>query len=251
MVRVEELFENTKAECIEMKLEICANSYQSVINAEKAGADSIELCSELSVGGVTPSYSLLKKVSENISIPVAVLIRPRSGNFCYSDNEFELMKEDIKLCKRLGFNRIVSGILNTDNSIDIQRTKEILELSKPLSFTFHRAFDCVLNPKQSLRQLIEIGVDRILTSGLKEKAADGIDLLIELQKIAKNKLIILPGSGINIKNITLFKDAKFKEIHTSASKIIVQKKNNSYFENYPQTVSDVSLIKKILKIIRN
>ena len=234
-----------------MKLEICANSYQSAINAEKAGADSIELCSELSVGGITPSYGLLKKVSENISIPVSVLIRPRSGNFCYSDEEFELMKHNIKLCKELGFAGIVSGILQTDNSIDIQRIKEIFELSKPLSFTFHRAFDCVINPKQSLQQLIELGVDKILTSGLKEKAVDGIDLLIELQKMAKDKLVILPGSGINIKNIALFKDAKFKEIHTSASKIIAQKNNTSYFENYPQTVSDVSMIKKIVHFIRN
>ncbi|MGB0880649.1 MAG: copper homeostasis protein CutC [Polaribacter sp.] len=228
-----------------MKLEICANSYQSAINAQKAGADRIELCAELSVGGITPSYGLLKKVSEDISIPVHVLIRPRSGNFCYSDDEFEIIKQNIKLCKEFGFNGIVSGILHTDNSIDIKRTKEIIEFSKPLSFTFHRAFDCVANPKQSLQQLIELGVDRILTSGLKEKAEDGIDLLIELQKIAKNKLVILPGSGINIKNIALFKNAKFKEIHTSASKIVAQKNTSSYFKNYPQTVSDVSTIKKL------
>lgn len=232
-----------------MKLEICANSYQSAINAQKAGADRIELCSELSVGGITPSYGLLKKISEEITIPIHVLIRPRSGNFCYSDDEFNIMKENITLCKELGFNGIVSGVLHTDNSIDIARTKEILELSKPLSFTFHRAFDCVTNPEESLQQLIKLSVDRILTAGLEEKAEDGIDVLIELQKIAKNKLIILPGSGINAKNVVLFKEAGFKEIHTSASKIIAQKNKNSYFENYPQTVSDVAIIKEILKAI--
>ena len=114
-----------------MKLEICTNSYQSAMNAEKAGADRIELCSELSVGGITPSYGLLKKISEEITILVNVLIRPRSGNFQYSKEEFSLMKENIKLCKELGFNGIVSGVLNIDNSIDIKRTKELIELSKP------------------------------------------------------------------------------------------------------------------------
>jgi copper homeostasis protein len=109
-----------------MKLEICANSYQSALNAEKAGADRIELCSELSVGGITPSYGLLKKISKEITIPINVLIRPRSGNFQYSEEEFSLMKENIKLCKELGFNGIVSGVLNIDNSIDIERTKKLI-----------------------------------------------------------------------------------------------------------------------------
>jgi copper homeostasis protein len=131
-----------------MKLEICANSYQSALNAEKAGADRIELCSELSVGGITPSYGLLKVVSENITIPVFVLIRPRSGNFNYSDAEFDIIKNNIKLCKKLGLKGIVSGVLNDDNTIDIKRTQELIELSSPLSFTFHRAFDCVPNAKK-------------------------------------------------------------------------------------------------------
>jgi copper homeostasis protein len=233
-----------------MKLEICANSYQSAINAQKAGADRIEICSELSVGGITPSYGLLKKISQEIKIPVNVLIRPRSGDFCYSDDEFEIIKKNIKLCKEFGFNGIVSGVLNADNSIDIQRTKELITLSNPLSFTFNRAFDCVLNPEKSLEILIEIGVDRILTSGLEEKAIDGIELLKRLQKIAENKLIILPGSGINSKNAVHFKEASFKEIHTSASKIIKIEKS-TFFGTNVQTISDISKIKEILKVIKN
>lgn len=233
-----------------MKLEICANSYQSAINAQNSGAHRIELCSELSVGGITPSYGLLKKVSENITIPVNVLIRTRSGNFCYADDEFEQMKSDIKICKKLDFSGIVSGVLNEDNSIDIERTKELIQLSKPLSFTFHRAFDCVPNPKKSLKQLIDLKVSRILTSGLQEKAITGIELLNELQEIAKNKLIILPGSGINIENVHLFKDAGFQEIHTSASRIIDEEKN-IFFGNTPQTVSDIRIIKEILKVIKD
>ena len=232
-----------------MKLEICANSYQSAINAQKAGADRIELCSELSVGGITPSYGLLKKISENITIPVHVLIRPRSGNFYYSTIEFEQIKKDIKICKEFGFNGIVSGVLNEDNSIDILRTKELITISKPLSFTFHRAFDCAENPKKSLLELIDMGIDRVLTSGLEEKAENGIELLIDLQEIAKDNLIILPASGINQKNVHLFKKVGFKEIHSSASKII--KSSSVFFDKTHQTVSDIETIEDILKVIKN
>tara|TARA_B100000787_G_scaffold167146_1_gene153416 strand:- start:3580 stop:4284 length:705 start_codon:yes stop_codon:yes gene_type:complete len=233
-----------------MKLEICTNSYQSALNAQKSGAQRIELCSELAIGGITPSFGLLKRVSEEISIPVNVLIRPRSGNFTYSEEEFLLMKENIKLCKELGFNGIVSGILNIDNSIDIVRTKELIELSKPLSFTFHRAFDCISNPKKSLETLIELEVDSILTSGSQEKAEQGIELLKELNQLANGKITILPGSGINSKNAKLFKEAGFKEIHSSASKII-HKENSIFFGNMPQTESDITAIKEILKVIKN
>ena len=233
-----------------MKLEICANSYQSALNAQKAGADRIELCSELSAGGITPSYGLLKKISEEITIPVSVLIRPRSGNFRYSDDEFDIMKNDIKICKELGFSGIVSGVLNSDNSVDIHRTKELVALAKPLKFTFHRAFDCVKNPKETLAILIDLGVSRILTSGLQEKAENGIDLLIELQELAGEKLLILPGSGIDENNVILFKKAGFKEVHASASKIISTEKS-LFFGNTLQTISDVQKIKNILKEIQN
>ena len=228
-----------------MILEICANSYQSAINAEKAGAQRIELCSEISVGGITPSLGLLKKVMQSLTIPVHVLIRPRSGNFHYSDKEFEIMKENIRLCKDLGCAGIVSGVLHEDNTIDIKRTKELIELSKPMSFTFHRAFDIVSKPKEALLQLIALGVHRLLTSGQEEKAEDGIDLLLELQKIAEDKLTILPGSGINSENCIHFKNNGFTEIHSSASKII-SNRTHSYFGNTPQTVSDINSIKNIL-----
>ena len=228
-----------------MILEICANSYQSAVNAEIAGAHRIELCSEISVGGITPSLGLLKKVLQSLTIPVHVLIRPRSGNFHYSDKEFEIMKENIRLCKDIGCAGIVSGVLHEDNTIDIKRTKELIELSKPMSFTFHRAFDIVSKPKEALLQLIALGVHRLLTSGQEEKAEDGIDLLLELQKLAKNKLTILPGSGINSENCIHFKNNGFTEIHSSASKII-SNRTHSYFGNTPQIVSDINSIKNIL-----
>jgi copper homeostasis protein len=231
-----------------MILEICANSYQSAVNANIAGAHRIELCSEISVGGTTPSYGLLKKVMTDIDIPVHVLIRPRSGNFTYSGKEFYIMKENIRLCKDLGCAGIVAGVLHEDNTIDIKRTSELIELSKPMSFTFHRAFDVVLHPREALFQLLNLGVNRLLTSGQQEKAESGIDLLIELQKLAKNKLTILPGSGINSENCIHFKNSGFSEIHSSASKII-SSKTHPYFGNTPQTVSDIDRIKSILDTI--
>ena len=231
-----------------MILEICANSYQSAVNANTAGAHRIELCSEISVGGTTPSYGLLKKVMADIDIPVHVLIRPRSGNFTYSGKEFDIMKENIRLCKDLNCAGIVSGVLHEDNTIDVKRTSELIELSKPMSFTFHRAFDVVSKPKESLLQLLNLGVDRLLTSGQQEKAEDSIELLLELQKIAENKITILPGSGINSENCIHFKNNGFTEIHSSASKII-SNRTHPYFGNTPQTVSDIETIKNILNAI--
>lgn len=221
-----------------MILEVCANSYQSAINAQKSGAQRIELCRDLSVGGLTPSANTIKKVLKELTIPVFVLIRPRSGDFFYSDDEFEIMKKNIQDCKKLGVSGIVSGVLNIDKSLDIKGTRELLELSKPLPFTFHRAFDEVSNPKKVLSELIKLGVDRVLTSGQKPTAEEGIELLKELQEIGKNKITILAGSGINPNNAGYFKDIDLKEIHASAS---------IEFDN--GTVSDVATIKQILAAI--
>ena len=240
-----------------MKLEICANSYQSAMNAEKAGANRIELCSELSVGGITPSYGLLKKVVKNLTIPIHVLIRPRSGDFTFSDDEFHIMKEDILLCKELGITGIVSGILNRDYSIDIERTKELVEISKPMNFTFHRAFDWVKNPIKELKQLEKIGVVSILTSGQEQSAEIGLKNLVELQK-ASSKITIMPGGGIHQNNIKLFQENGFKEVHLSATtqtktieKPTVSMNSNKHFDETLLAVSDIQQIKNCLEIITN
>ena len=178
---------------VNMKLEICANSYQSAKNAQDAGAHRVELCQELSVGGITPSYGLLKQVVDKLSIPIFVLIRPRGGCFVYSNAEFDIMKHNIQLCKELGCQGIVSGVLNTNKTIDLIRTKELVELTKPLSFTFHRAFDEVVNPKETLEQLIDLGVRRVLTSGQESSAEKGLLLLKQLYEISKGRIIILAG----------------------------------------------------------
>ena len=196
-----------------MIIEVCAESYEYALKAEKAGADRIELCKDLHLDGLTPDYESAKKTIDTLDIPVFILIRPRGGDFIYSHEEFELMKSDIIKFKEMGCKGIVSGVLNNDNSIDIKKTKELVELSRPLEFTFHRAFDKVNNPLNEIENLIELGIDRVLTSGQKEKAIDGLVLLKQLNSISKNRIKIMPGSGINKSNIVNF--VNFEEIHGS------------------------------------
>ena len=194
-----------------MIIEVCAESYEYAVKAEKTGADRIELCKDLQLDGLTPDYESAKRTIDTLEIPVFILIRPREGDFIYSHEEFELMKRDILRFRKMGCKGIVSGVLNSDNSIDIQRTKELVELSKPIEFTFHRAFDMVISPLKEIENLIEIGVDRVLTSGQKNKAIEGLALLAQLNSISKNRIKIMPGGGINKSNIENF--INFEEIH--------------------------------------
>lgn len=236
-----------------MILEICAATIQSAIHSENAGAQLIELCSELAVGGITPSYGMIQVVLKKVSIPVFVLIRPRSGNFTYSIDEFEMMKADILQCKKKGCAGIVSGVLNDDHTIDVRKTKELVALSKPLPFTFHRAFDWVPNPKEALETLIEMGVKRVLTSGQATTAEQGIKLLIQLKDQAKGRIQIIPGGGINENNVMRFKDAGFEELHTSASvlvketeKPLISMNSAKFFEENKVYESSIENIKAIL-----
>tara|TARA_Y100001958_G_C20992158_1_gene379245 strand:- start:105 stop:722 length:618 start_codon:yes stop_codon:yes gene_type:complete len=196
-----------------MIIEVCAESYEYAVKAEKAGADRVELCKDLYLDGLTPDFETAKRTIDSLNIPVFILIRPKEGDFTYSNEEFELMKSDIVKFKEMGCKGIVSGVLNEDNSIDIKRTKELVELSRPLDFTFHRAFDVVSDPLKEIENLIRLGVDRILTSGQKDKAIEGLDLLLELKRISNNGILIMPGSGIS--NTNFMKFNSFNEIHGS------------------------------------
>ena len=196
-----------------MIIEVCAESYEYAVKAEKAGADRVELCKDLYLDGLTPDFETAKRTIDSLNIPVFILIRPKEGDFTYSNEEFELMKSDIVKFKEMGCKGIVSGVLNEDNSIDIKRTKELVELSRPLDFTFHRAFDVVSDPLKEIENLIRLGVDRILTSGQKDKAIEGLDLLLELKRISNNGILIMPGSGIS--NTNFMKFSSFNEIHGS------------------------------------
>ncbi len=240
-----------------MIVEVCANSLESALNAEKAGADRIELCMELGTGGITPSYGLLKSVKEALSIPIHVLIRPRSGDFIYSDTEFEVMKRDIELCVELGVDGIVSGVLHKDFTLDIERTKELMDMAGYLKFTFHRAFDLVGNPFKALKQLEDLEVDYILTSGQQKSALEGMSLLLDLQK-KTSKCTLLPGGGVREINAQYFKDSKFKAIHMSGIKFRTKLENSpelsmntlSFFREDKVAITDTKTIQDILKVVK-
>lgn len=199
-----------------MLVEVCANSLESALNAQEAGADRIELCSELGVGGITPSFGLLKLVKEQLHIPVHVLIRPRSGHFSYTNHELETMLKDISFCRELGVEGIVSGVLHPNFELDIYNTQKLMAQAEGMLFTFHRAFDWVRNPKETYQKLDNLGVDYVLTSGQQVNAAKGLELLKSLNEASEN-CTVMAGGGVNPENISLFKNAKMKAIHLSGT----------------------------------
>ena len=240
-----------------MIIEICANSFESAQAAQLAGADRIELCTELSVGGLTPSHGLIEKVVSELNIQTHVLIRPRSGNFTYSKEEVDVMLRDIAFCKKLGCAGIVSGFLTSENKIDTKKTQQLIEASDGMEFTFHRAFDWVVNPLEELQKLIDLKVNRLLSSGQKPTAIEGISLLKDLQKLTKDKIEIMPGGGINLENALKFKEANFKSIHFSATtkKQVLQQKPNvsmhseAFFEEGIVATSNKETIQKIKQLL--
>jgi len=201
-----------------MIVEICVDSIDSALIAEKSGANRIELCSALALGGLTPSWGLIEKAVKELSINIHVLIRPRGGDFTYSKSEIDLMIADIEMAKSLGVQGIVSGILHEDHTLDIENTTHLIKACEGLPFTFHRAFDWIPNKEKALTQLDNLGVQRILTSGGCTKAIDALETLTTWN--TNYNTTILPGGGINSSNHQAFRAAGFEEIHLSATKVI-------------------------------
>jgi copper homeostasis protein len=202
-------------------LEICCYTAESAVLAEKAGAHRIELCDNYSEGGTTPSFATIKYVVQRLNIPVNVIVRPRGGDFLYSESEFEIIKEDVRQIKALGANGIVIGFLLPDGEIDVERTAEIISMAGNMEVTFHRAFDMCSDPFKALEQLIDIGVTRILTSGLKKRALEGVELIAKFIEKAEDRIIIMPGSGVNEKNISeLIQLTNAMEYHSSAKTFV-------------------------------
>lgn len=198
-------------------LEICAASVASCIAAEKGGANRIELCDNLLEGGTTPSYATIALAREKVKIDLFPIIRPRGGDFLYSDLEFEVMKKDIELCKQLGCNGVVIGILTPDGRVDKQRCKILTSLAWPMGVTFHRAFDMTDNPFEALEDIIAIGCERILTSGARNTALEGAALLKDLVARANDRIAIMAGAGVRANNIAqLITATGVTEYHTSA-----------------------------------
>ncbi|MDB5232360.1 MAG: copper homeostasis protein CutC [Chitinophagaceae bacterium] len=204
-----------------MVLEIAAFNISSALKAAASGADRIELCENIGEGGTTPSYGSLQLARRKISIPVFPMIRPRGGDFIYSDEEFAVMKSDINVCKLLGFEGIVFGILNNNGTIDIKRTSILVEMAYPMEVTIHRAFDRTADPFLALEDIINCGCQRILTSGHVPNADDGKKLIKQLIDKADDRIIIMPGSGVRSNNILqLAEYTGALEMHSSAKKII-------------------------------
>jgi copper homeostasis protein len=233
-----------------MTIEICANSYESAKAAQDGGANRIELCTDLSVGGLTPSRDVIETVINEINIPVHVLIRPRGGDFVYSKEEVELMLDDIAFCKKTGCSGIVSGALTIGNTIDEKVTRQLIAASEGMDFTFHRAFDVVKDPSEAIETLMQLGVTRLLSSGQQNKAIDGIEMLKQLKSLSKGKLQIMPGSGINSENALVFKKAGFEMIHFSATKKVnLSTAGSELFANEIIGTSDQLEIERIIKIL--
>ncbi len=184
------------------KLEIACFNLESALFAQENGADRVELCAEMHLGGTTPKIETIKKTKENLSIDVYVMIRPRGGNFVYSKEEFQQMKSEIEKIKNLNVNGFVFGILNEDSAINIEQNTELVNLAKPIPCTFHRAFDEVDNYKSALEDVISCGFATILTSGTFSNVMEGKEVLKELVLQANNRIIIMPGGGLRSKNIS-------------------------------------------------
>lgn len=199
-------------------IKICCGGYEDALAAYHGGAKRIELNSALYLGGLTPSLAALILTKKNTDLKVITMIRPRGAGFHYSDAEFETMKMDAELMMQNGADGIAFGCLNVDGNIQIEQTKAIIAIVKKYGgeVVFHRAFDCVQDPYQAIETLIEMGVDRILTSGLKEKAMQGIELIVDLQKKYGNQIELLAGSGMNASNAReMMERTGISQVHSS------------------------------------
>lgn len=243
-----------------MILEVCVDSYTSMLTAKNAGADRIELCSALNIGGLTPSYGLMKQASEMRGIEVFAMIRPRSGDFLYDDNEFQTMKNDIEIVKEMGFDGIVTGILKSDGKIDLIRMRELTKLAHPLKVVLHRAFDDAKDPISDIPDLIDMGICRILTSGQRANALEGAEYISDIQNKFGDKITIMPGCGVNSGNIEeIYKISRCKDYHLSGKTDVGSKmeyRENIKKMNTPESEfvverADFNLIKKARDVIDN
>jgi copper homeostasis protein len=202
-------------------LEITVESLDSALAAERGGADRIELCAELIRGGITPSAAAMRKLHEEMEIPVFSIIRPRAGDFLYSDSELAAMKRDITTARDLGMEGVVLGILRADHSVDIERTTELVQWARPLEVTFHRAFDNTPDLLLALEGVIATGATRILTSGGAAGAPQGVETLRKLVQAAGNRIVIMPGAGLDARNITkVIADTKAREFHAGLGSVL-------------------------------
>ena len=245
-----------------MILEICVDSVESAIAADRGGAERVELCSALREGGITPSAGLISAAHAAVSIDLFILIRPRGGDFVYSDHEFSVMRKDIRVAKTRGAAGVVLGLLTVDGHVDIDRTRRLIELARPLQVTFHRAFDVSVDLDRSLEDVIACGADRLLTSGGQPNAMRGMERIAQLQKVAGDRIRIMAGAGIRESNVRSFvRQTAVREIHTSlntrttsaarrAAQHVKIGAHEDEFSRYLVVEKDVRRFKSALQTIR-
>ncbi|MCL2414334.1 MAG: copper homeostasis protein CutC [Bacteroidales bacterium] len=233
-------------------IEVCADSVESALIAQVAGAHRVELCTNLPEGGTTPSLGVLNLARKRLSIKLYVLIRPRGGDFLYNDLEFEIMKSEIEHCGKIGCDGVVIGMLNSDGTVDMPRNRELIEIAKRYSMgvTFHRAFDHCVDFFQGLEDVIQLGCERILTSGGQKTAVEGIPILAQLIEKAYNRISIMPGAGITPENIAeIIEKTGATEIHgtfRSLQQSEMKYKNPAFADEYDFYLSDVERLRKVL-----
>ncbi len=199
-------------------MEVCCYNLESAVYAKAAGADRIELCANRYQGGTTPSYGMLEVVRQNVDLPIFAMIRPRGGDFLYSKEELEVMFHDIQMAKELKMEGVVMGVLQKDGQVDIEVMERLVAVARPMEVTFHRAFDLTPDPMKSLENIMSLGVDRILTSGHRSSAFEGVEVIRSLVEMSQGKLSVMPGAGINEDNVvSILEQTGAKEFHISAS----------------------------------
>lgn len=238
-----------------IQMEVCANSVASALAAQEGGAIRVELCDNLQDGGTTPSYAQIKLAKELLKIRVYPIIRPRGGDFLYSDLEFNLMKADIDICKSLNCDGVVFGILKADGSVDKERCAALIALASPMKVTFHRAFDSCNDLEKALEDIIEIGCERILSSGGKVTALEGAEKLKELLKLAAGRITIMPGAGVRENNVAaIIAITGATEFHATAKKFVnseMQFKNTEVYmgtaaDEYSYELTDARVVKSLI-----
>ncbi|MEQ8304835.1 MAG: copper homeostasis protein CutC [Cyclobacteriaceae bacterium] len=201
-----------------MICEVVVYNIESALRAQEGGADRLELCDNPAEGGTTPSHAMIEQTRQNISIDLFIMLRPRGGDFLYSNYEYHIMKRDLFQCQKLSVDGVVFGMLTAEGRIDKKRSEELIKIARPLKVTCHRAFDMSRDPLEALEDCIEVGFDRILTSGQKPKALGGVDLIAQLVQRADGRIRIMAGSGVNEETVQqVVSNSRVPEIHFSAT----------------------------------
>lgn len=243
-------------------LEVSAEGVDGLLVAQDNGADRVELCASVLEGGITPSLGIVREALRRARVPVFVIVRPRGGDFLYSEAEFASMRQDVIALKELGVPGVVSGCLTASGEVDRERTADLLRLARPMSFTFHRAFDMVRDPAQALEVLIDLGVDRLLTSGQRATAMEGLANLKQLGELANGRLIVMPCGGLRAANIGhVFRETGLGELHFAAHKSEPSEMTyrnpqiamglTSQDHEYVKTVTDPTTVQTTVEAARN